>query len=150
MAILRTIWGNLHLVSGISQWASTAAKRVKCPPAVWETQVWSLGQQDPLEKEMATQSNVLAWRIQWTEEPSRLQSMGLQRVGHDWATSLTFTIGQWAQRKQTAFESSWFFSLCVHVSLYAYSTFLKATLTIFHWGREIHSVSLATSLFCTD
>jgi len=53
-----------------------------------ETGVPSLGQEDPLEKEMATHSSILAWRIPWTEEPSGLQSMGLQRVGHNWATSL--------------------------------------------------------------
>ena len=50
-----------------------------------ETQVWFLGQEDPLEKEMAIHSSTLAWKIPWTEEPDRLQSMGLQRVGHDWA-----------------------------------------------------------------
>ena len=54
--------------------------------AVQETQVWSLGQEDPLEKEMATHSSILAWRIPWTEEPGRLQCMGSQRVRHDWAT----------------------------------------------------------------
>ena len=48
-----------------------------------ETQVQSLGQEDPLEKEMATHSSILAWRIPWTEEPGGLQSMGSQRVGHD-------------------------------------------------------------------
>ena len=48
-----------------------------------ETPVQSLGQEDPLEKEMATHSNILAWRIPWTEEPGGLQSMGSQRVGHD-------------------------------------------------------------------
>ena len=56
---------------------------VKCLPAVWETQVRSLGWEDPLEKEMATHSSILAWKIPWTEEPDRLQSMGSQRVGHD-------------------------------------------------------------------
>ena len=50
----------------------------------------SLGQEDSLEKEMATHSSILAWKIPWSEEPSRLQSMGLQRVGHNWATSLHF------------------------------------------------------------
>ena len=59
------------------------AQRVKCLPARWETSVRSLGQEDPLDKEMATHSSILAWRIPWTEEPSRLQTMGLQRVGHD-------------------------------------------------------------------
>ena len=53
-------------------------------PAMW---VRSLGQADPLEKEMATHSNRLAGKIPWTEEPGRLQSMGLQRVRHDWATN---------------------------------------------------------------
>ena len=49
-------------------------------------QVWSFNQQDPLEKEMATHSSVFAWKIPWTEEPGGLQSMGLQRAGHYWAT----------------------------------------------------------------
>ena len=56
---------------------------VKRQPTVWETQVQSLGQKDPLEKEMATHSSTLVWRIPWMEEPGGLQSMGLQRVGHD-------------------------------------------------------------------
>ena len=59
------------------------AQMVKKLPAMQETQVPSLGGEDPLEKEMATHSNILAWRISWTEEPGRLQSMGLQRVGHN-------------------------------------------------------------------
>ena len=59
------------------------AQTVKNPPAMQETWVQSLGQEDPLEKEMATHSNILSWRIPWTEEPGRLQSMGSQRVGHD-------------------------------------------------------------------
>ena len=54
--------------------------------AMWETWVWSLGQEDPLEKGMATHSSLLAWRIPWTEDPGELQSMGSQRVGPDWAT----------------------------------------------------------------
>ena len=56
---------------------------VKPLPAMRETQVPSLGWEDPLEKEMATNSSILASRIPWTEEPGRLQSMGSQRVGHD-------------------------------------------------------------------
>ena len=55
------------------------------------TWVWSLGWEDPLEKEMATHSSILAWRIPWTEEPGGLHSMESQRVGHNWATSLHFT-----------------------------------------------------------
>ena len=63
---------------------------IKCPPAMQETWVWSLSWEDPLEKEMATHSSILAWRIPWTEDPDRLQSMGSQRVRHNWATSLSF------------------------------------------------------------
>ena len=63
-----------------AHWASLVAQRLKRLPAMWETPVQSLGQDDPLEKEMATHSSTLAWRIPWREEPGRLQSMGLQRV----------------------------------------------------------------------
>ena len=64
-------------------WASLVAQSVKNLPAVQETQVQSLGWEDPLEKEMTTHSSILAWKISWTEEPGGLQSMGSQRVGHD-------------------------------------------------------------------
>ena len=63
--------------------ASQVAQMIKCLPAMQETQVRSLGQEDPLEKEMATHSSTLAWKIPWMEETGRLQSMGSQRVGHD-------------------------------------------------------------------
>ena len=69
------------------------AQTVKRLPAVQETRVRSLGWEDPLEKEMATHSSTLAWKIPWTEEPCRLQSMASQRVGHDWATSLHLQTG---------------------------------------------------------
>ena len=59
------------------------AQTVKNLPAMQETQGQSLGQEDPLEEEMAIHFSILAWRILWTEEPGGLQSMGLQRVGHD-------------------------------------------------------------------
>ena len=59
------------------------AQMVKRLPAMWETWVRSLGREDPLEKEMATHSSILAWKVLWMEEPGRLQSMGSQRVGHD-------------------------------------------------------------------
>ena len=58
------------------------AQTVKRLPAMWETWVQSLGQEDPLEKETATHSSTLAWKIPWMEEPGGLQSMGLQRFGH--------------------------------------------------------------------
>ena len=60
-----------------------AAQAVKTLPAMWETQVRSLGREDPLEKEMATHSSTLAWKIPWTEKPGRLQPVGAQRVRHD-------------------------------------------------------------------
>ena len=63
--------------------ASLVAQTVKHLPIMRETRVQYLGQEDPLEKEMATHSSILAWKIPWTEEPGRLQSMGSQRVGHD-------------------------------------------------------------------
>ena len=62
---------------------SLVAQLVKNPPAMWETWVQSLGWEDLLEKEMATHSSTLAWKIPWMEEHGRLQSMGSQRVGHD-------------------------------------------------------------------
>ena len=71
---------------------SLVTQMVKKPPTMLETWVWSLGWEDPLEKGMATHSSILALRIPWTEEPGRLQSMGSQRVGHDWVTfTFTFT-----------------------------------------------------------
>ena len=72
--------------------ASLVAQSVKNPPAVQETQVWSLGREDPLEKEMAAHSSTLAWRIPWTEEPAGLQSMGCKRASLP-ATSLDFKKG---------------------------------------------------------
>ena len=62
---------------------SLVAQTVKCLSAMRETRVRFLGQEDPLEKEMAIHSSTLAWKISWTEEPDRLQSMGSQRVEHD-------------------------------------------------------------------
>ena len=62
------------------------AQLVKNPPTIQETQVLSLGWQDPLEKEKATHSNILAWEMPWTEEPGGLQSVRSQRVRHDLAT----------------------------------------------------------------
>ena len=74
-----TIFIHIYTESG----ASLVAQRLKCLPAMWETRVRSLGREDPLEKEMATHSRILAWRTPWTEKPGGLQSMGSQRVGHE-------------------------------------------------------------------
>ena len=70
---------------------SLVAQTVKCLSTMWETQVRALGWEDPLEKETAIHSSTIAWKIPWTEEPGRLQSMGPQRVRHDWATSLSLS-----------------------------------------------------------
>ena len=70
---------------------------VKNLPAMQETRVRSLGWEDPLEKGIATHSSILAWRIPWREEPGGLQSVGFQRVGHDWATKTSLR----GRRKQS-------------------------------------------------
>ena len=81
--------------------ASLVAQRLKRLPAMRETWVWFLGQENPLEKEMATHSSILAWRIAWTEEPGGLQSMGSQRVRHKWATSLS--LSRWTRCHDLSF-----------------------------------------------
>ena len=82
----------LFLLLFFSSWASLVAQRLKHLLPMRETRVRSLGREGPLEKEMVTHSSILAWRIPWTEEPGGLQSTGSQRVGHDWATSLHFSL----------------------------------------------------------
>ena len=72
---LRDIWDHFK--------CTNMAQTVKHLSTMWETWVQSLGQEDPLEKEMVIHSSTLAWKIPWTEEPGRLQSMGSRRVGHD-------------------------------------------------------------------
>ena len=69
--------------TGQSHWISLVAQTVKRLPTMRETQVQSLGWEELWEKEMATHSSILAWKIPWTEEPGRLQFLGSQRVGHD-------------------------------------------------------------------
>ena len=71
--------------------ASLVAQRLKPTPAMRDTWVRSLGWEDPLEKEMATHSSILAWRIQWMEEPGGLQSIGSQRVGYNWVTLVSLS-----------------------------------------------------------
>ena len=79
MFFLRTILGSEQ--NGVES-ASLMAQRVKNMLTMQKTRVQSLGLEDPLKKEVATHSSILAWRFPWTEEPVRLQSMGLKRVGH--------------------------------------------------------------------
>ena len=78
---MQYFWGQLNLF-----WGFPGGSVVKNPHAMQETQIQSLGQEDPLEKEMATHSSILDWEIPWTEEPGGLQSMRSQRVGHDLVT----------------------------------------------------------------
>ena len=73
----------------LKYFSSLMARIVKNPPTIQETRVWSLGREDPMEKEMATCSNILAWRIQWTEERGGLLSITSQRAGHNWVTNTT-------------------------------------------------------------
>ena len=83
----------------------TSGLAVKNPPAMQETQVQSLGWEEPLEKEMATHSSILAWEIPQTEEPGRVQSMGLKWVGHDWVIYLDFRFF-WIQQILVSEEES--------------------------------------------
>ena len=93
--------GWLGIVHIVSAQESTVALMVKNLPAIWKTWVRSLGREDPRETVMAPHSSTLAWKIPWTEEPGRLQSMGSLRVGHDWATSLSlFTFMHWRRKWQ--------------------------------------------------
>ena len=86
---------------GLFWGASLVAQMVKRLPAMRGDQVRSLGWEDPLEKEMAIHSSTLAWKIPWTAEPGRLQSMGSPRVRHDWVTSLSlFTFLHWRRKRQ--------------------------------------------------
>ena len=73
-------------------WPSLVAQTAKHLSTMWKTQVWSLGREDTLEKEMAIHSSTIAWKIPWTEEPGRLQSLGSQRVGHEFTFTFTLTL----------------------------------------------------------
>ena len=81
-----------HLSYSYKLMNSLVTQMVKNMPAVWETWVWSLGQEDSLKKGMATHSSILAWRIPWTEEPGGPLSMGSQRVGYDWVTTVSLSM----------------------------------------------------------
>ena len=85
-------WVTSHSLSFYNLYGLFVTQTVKHLPTMWETRVQSLGQEDPLEKEMATHSSILAWKIPWMKDPGRLQSIGLQKVGHNWVTSLTHSI----------------------------------------------------------
>ena len=100
-------WGNwifilssTAAITNIQHYNFPGGSESKESSAMQETWVLSLDQEDPLEKQMATHLSTLAWKIPWTEEPGRLQSMGSQRVRHDWATSLFFSLFRWLSCSQ--------------------------------------------------
>ena len=108
------------------RWASLVVQMVMNLPAMQETRVWSLVQEDPLEKEMATDSSILIWRIPWPGEPGELQSKGSQRVGHDWATNTLGTFNACESRSYTvrcSIENKMFD--------FAYLIFYQGTLFLF-------------------
>ena len=124
-----------HLLASIMY--HLVAQRLKHLPAMWETWVRSLVQKDPLENEMATHSSVLAWRIPWTEEPGGLQSTGLQRVRHDWVTSL--------HSDKNCFICCFllFFSCSVvsHPSVTSWTLACPASLSMgFFWARTLNGL----------
>ena len=135
---------------------------VKNLPAMQETRVQSLGQEDPLVKGMATHSSILAWRIPWTEEPGGLQSMGSQRVRYNWATNrhnridtvLWLGLPWWLRRAQTvknlpAVQRSQVLWLTIlHVLWLCVFNFRGNSLDSYSWGlQEEFSLSKYISLF---
>ena len=121
---------------------SLVAQRLNRLPAMRETRVLSLSWEYPLEKEMATHSSTLAWKIPWMEEPGRLQSTGSQRVGHDWVTSLsTFTFFE-IEMKTDLFQDCghcWVFQMCWHIEC---STFTASSSRICKSSTGIPSLHL--------
>ena len=116
-------------------WVSLVAQMVKNLPVMQETQAWSLGQEDPLEKEMATQFNILAWKIPQTEKPGKLQSTESQRVGHDWATN-TFTFHYHKLNSHIIYGSVW-----------GYLIFRVALSINIGWMNVLSNSSLASTNF---
>ena len=98
-------WWSPEVASMTLFWASfcfyLVAQIVKNLSAIWENQVWSLGQEDTLGKWVATHFSILAWRIPWPEEPGGLQPMGSQKIGHNWVTNTFFVLfkSQWVLSK---------------------------------------------------
>ena len=103
-----------------SIWASLVAQRLKHLPPMQKTQVWSLGWEDPLEKEMATHSSILAWRIPWTEKPGRLQSTGPQ--SRTWLSDFTFPFIGSSKKQKSSRETSAYVLLTVSKPLTVWIT----------------------------
>ena len=144
-------WFSLLLLLCVT---SLLAQTVKRLSTMWETQVQSLGQED-LEKAMATHSSIFAWKIAWTEEPDRLQSMGLQRVGHHWALHFHFHFHYYCRNSLLFVHSprgNW--SLCPELALLQIPLWhhprgmLPLTETMVYRGMSLHQSStvIVTSL----
>ena len=127
---------------------SLVAQTVKCLPAMRETWVQSLGPEDPLQKEMATHSSILAWKTPWMEKPGRLQSMGdPQRVGHDWATSLLWSESGGALNTCLGLqEPVWLVCSFSFVSLYPFPLSHWAAATVTFLRTPEHAVFAPESL----
>ena len=123
-------------------WASLVSKMVKNLPAIQNTWVQSLDWEDPLEKGMATHSSILAWRILWTEEPGKLQSMGSQRLGHNWATkhSTAYSVyltedwivleKWWIRNAPCTWEGCWTHTyMCTHTLMHIHTTTCRSLTT---------------------
>ena len=119
---------------------------VKHLPTMWETWVRSLGRDDPLEKEMAPHSSTVAWKIPWMEDHGRLQSIGSQRVRHDWATSLSL-LSPSSPLQAVSYELLFCTRQCakhfIWTHVYFYLTLLYLTLLIitFNWIERDIKVS---------
>ena len=121
--------------------ASLVTQMVKNTPAIQETNVWSLGQEDLLEKEMATHSSILAWRIPWPEEPGWLQSMESLRVGHNWAINTATAL-------TAANELSFPLSFCLYLCLSSISIPSSDTLVWFGFALSFGSSVINLWIFC--
>ena len=116
------------------------SQTVKNLPAIWETKVWSLGSEDPLEKGMATHCSILTWKIPWTEVPGGLQSMGSQRVRHDWATN-TFTFKLCSLVNNRVKRANCKVCIYIYVHMYVEGIMLKLKLQYFdHLMRRVDSL----------
>ena len=123
------------------------AQTVKNPPMIQDKWVWSLGQEDPLKKGMATHFSILAWRIPWTEESEGLQSMGSQRIRHDWAAKHVHTHRHslWLRR----LFSGMLGTPCSLASFTAYGGFLLVVSLINRLCMWIPAFSCTRPLYCT-
>ena len=128
--------------------ASLVAQMVKSLPAMWKTWVWFLGREDPLEKEMATYSSILAWRIPWTEEPGRLQSMASKESDRTKQLTLSVppsstetTIRKWAALI-LADHMSWICpGLCLELNMLGHKSHLFYFLVVWYWPSNVTSLN---------